>query len=108
MVGGTTGSRPKPGRTRMYIRNSTTRREKKSGKIFIQPARKIPDKNFIIGGSGWEDHPLADNIRHVGHVYTAAHNAFNSSPLAVLNISRDSMAKYGYSPATRVFEAADR
>src|SRR5690606_3682072 len=34
------------------------------------------------------------------------HNAFNTSPLAVLNISRNSMASYGFSPATRVFEAA--
>ena len=37
---------------------------------------------------------------------TAAHNAFNISPLAVLNVARDSMAAVGYSPATRVFEAA--
>jgi len=89
-----------------FLGNRLPDRKKRVEEFFIQPARKIPDKNFIIGGSGWEDHPLADNIRHVGHVYTAAHNAFNSSPLAVLNISRDSMAKYGYSPATRVFEAA--
>ena len=31
---------------------------------------------------------------------------FNCTPRAVLNISRDSMARYGFSPATRVFEAA--
>src|SRR5439155_446955 len=37
---------------------------------------------------------------------TADHNAFNASCLAVLNVSRDSMASNGYSPATRVFEAA--
>jgi spore maturation protein CgeB len=42
----------------------------------------------------------------VGHVYTRDHNAFNCTPQAVLNISRDSMARYGFSPATRVFEAA--
>jgi spore maturation protein CgeB len=39
-------------------------------------------------------------------VYTADHNAFNCTPRAVLNISRESMARYGFSPATRVFEAA--
>ena len=33
-------------------------------------------------------------------------NAFNYTPRAVLNISRDSMASYGFSPATRLFEAA--
>jgi spore maturation protein CgeB len=39
-------------------------------------------------------------------VYTRDHNAFNCTPRAVLNVSRDSMARYGFSPATRVFEAA--
>jgi len=46
------------------------------------------------------------NVRYVGHVYTGDHNAFNAGPLAVLNVSRDSMARMGFSPATRVFEAA--
>ena len=45
-------------------------------------------------------------MRYVGHVYTRDHNAFNCTPLAVLNVSRESMARYGFSPATRVFEAA--
>jgi spore maturation protein CgeB len=39
-------------------------------------------------------------------VPTARHNALNCSPLAVLNVSRASMAENGFSPATRVFEAA--
>jgi len=39
-------------------------------------------------------------------VFTTEHNAFNCTPLAVLNIARDSMADIGFSPATRVFEAA--
>jgi spore maturation protein CgeB len=42
----------------------------------------------------------------VGHVYTKDHNAFNCTPRAVLNINRESMARYGWSPPTRVFEAA--
>src|SRR6476619_1943738 len=46
------------------------------------------------------------NVRCVGHVGTAQHNAFNCTPKAVLNVSRESMARYGFSPATRVFEAA--
>src|SRR5205085_3337038 len=44
--------------------------------------------------------------RYIGHVSTRDHNAFNATPLAVLNVARDSMASLGYSPATRVFEAA--
>jgi spore maturation protein CgeB len=49
---------------------------------------------------------MPPNVRRVGHVGTADHNAFNCSPLAVLNVARDSMADVGFSPATRVFEAA--
>ncbi len=30
----------------------------------------------------------------------------NSTPRAVLNINRESMARYGFSPPTRIFEAA--
>ncbi len=60
----------------------------------------------MLAGAGWGDKMMPPNIRYVGHLYTADHNAFNASALAVLNVSRDSMAAYGYSPATRVFEAA--
>jgi spore maturation protein CgeB len=60
----------------------------------------------MIGGSGWGDKPMPPNVNYVGHVYTKDHNAFNCTPKCVLNISRESMARYGFSPATRVFEAA--
>ena len=49
---------------------------------------------------------MPPNVGYAGHVYTRDHNAFNCTPLSVLNISRESMARYGFSPATRVFEAA--
>ena len=49
---------------------------------------------------------MPNSVHYVGHVYTKDHNAFNCSTSMVLNISRESMARYGYSPATRVFEAA--
>ena len=46
------------------------------------------------------------NVSAIGHVSTNDPNAFNTSPMAVINIARDSMAAIGFSPATRVFEAA--
>ena len=49
---------------------------------------------------------MPENVTYLGHVYTHEHNAFNCTPRAVLNVSRESMARYGFSPATRVFEAA--
>src|SRR5205814_2861837 len=66
----------------------------------------LPERNFLLGGIGWDGKSLPPNVRNLGHVYTPDHNAFNCTPRAVLNISRASMARYGFSPATRVFEAA--
>jgi spore maturation protein CgeB len=60
----------------------------------------------MLGGSGWEDKAMPANVNYVGHVYTRDHNAFNCSARAVLNVNRDSMASYGFSPPTRIFEAA--
>jgi spore maturation protein CgeB len=72
----------------------------------LNVAAQMPEYRFILGGNGWHDKPMSANINYIGHVFTKDHNALNCSPKAVLNISRDSMAKYGFSPATRVFEAA--
>ncbi len=74
--------------------------------FFLEPANRLPDRRFLLGGAGWHDKPMPANVRAIGHVPTSAHNAFNCSALAVLNVARDSMADTGFSPATRVFEAA--
>jgi spore maturation protein CgeB len=89
-----------------FLGNRLPDREARVEDFFLSAAAALPDKRLLLGGSGWHDKAMPPNVRYVGHVYTADHNAFNSTPLAVLNISRESMAKYGFSPATRVFEAA--
>ncbi len=89
-----------------FLGNRLPDREKRMDTFFFSVAESIPEQQFLLGGSGWEDKVLPENIRYVGHVYTKDHNAFNASAKAVLNINRESMAKMGYSPATRVFEAA--
>lgn len=89
-----------------FLGNRLPDRERRVEEFFLKPAEKLKEKKFLLGGSGWEDKALPKNIHYLGHVYTKDHNAFNCTPMAVLNISRDSMAKYGFSPATRVFEAA--
>ncbi len=89
-----------------FLGNRLPDREKRVEDFFLHAAVRQPDRTFLLGGAGWQDKPMPANVRYVGHVYTRDHNAFNCTPLALLNISRDSMASYGYSPATRVFEAA--
>jgi spore maturation protein CgeB len=89
-----------------FLGNRLPDREARVEAFFLAPAAALPERRFLLGGAGWGDKPTPPNVRYLGHVYTAQHNAFNASPLAVLNISRESMAEVGYSPATRVFEAA--
>lgn len=81
-------------------------REARVDEFFFRPAKEIPELSFILGGSGWNDKAKPANVRYIGHVGTQLHNAFNSSAKFVLNINRHSMASYGFSPPTRVFEAA--
>jgi len=89
-----------------FLGNRLPDREARVDRFFFETARSMPERTFVLGGSGWDDKPMPVNVRYAGHVYTHEHNAFNASSLAVLNVNRESMAALGYSPATRVFEAA--
>ncbi|CDZ50065.1 CgeB family protein [Neorhizobium galegae] len=89
-----------------FLGNRLPDRETRVEQFFLEPAVRLPRQTFLLGGSGWQDKPMSDNVRSIGHVSTRDHNAFNATPKAVLNISRASMAENGFSPATRVFEAA--
>jgi spore maturation protein CgeB len=89
-----------------FLGNRLPDREARVEEFFLHAAQLAPGCRFLLGGSGWADKPTPANVTYIGHVYTADHNAFNCSARMVLNISRESMARYGFSPATRVFEAA--
>jgi spore maturation protein CgeB len=89
-----------------FLGNRLPDREARVDEFFLRAAAASPERSFLIGGNGWESKAMPANVRHLGHVYTHQHNAFNCTPLAVLNVARDSMAHIGFSPATRVFEAA--
>ena len=89
-----------------FLGNRLPDREARVEEFFLKAAAALPEQQFLIGGNGWETKAMPGNVRHRGHVYTAEHNAFNCTPRAVLNVARDSMANVGFSPATRVFEAA--
>jgi spore maturation protein CgeB len=89
-----------------FLGNRLPDREARVEQFFLGPAAALPERGFLIGGNGWDNEAMPYNVRHLGHVFTHEHNAFNCTPLAVLNIARDSMANIGFSPATRVFEAA--
>ena len=88
------------------LANRLPDREARIEEFFLRPASLLPDRTFLLAGNGWGDKAVPPNVRLLGHVGTADHNAFNSTPLAVSNVTRDSMVANGWSPATRVFEVA--
>lgn len=88
------------------LANRLPDREARIDEFFLDAARRVPSRQLVLGGSGWDTKALPSNVRSVGHVGTAAHNAFFGSGLATLNVNRASMAEYGFSPPTRIFEAA--
>jgi spore maturation protein CgeB len=81
-------------------------RESRVEQFFLQAAQLAPEMSFVLGGEGWGDKKLPSNVRWIGHVASDRHNLVNCSARIVLNVNRDSMAKVGFSPPTRVFEAA--
>ncbi|NOK17757.1 CgeB family protein [Corallococcus carmarthensis] len=89
-----------------FLGNRLPDREARMDAFFLKTAEALPRSRMLLGGGGWEDRVVPANVVRLGHVYTQDHNALNSSVRAVLNLHRDSSARFGFSPATRVFEAA--
>jgi spore maturation protein CgeB len=88
------------------LANRLPDREARIHEFFFEAARRLPQRGFLLGGNGWEQEGTPENVKILGHVYTADHNALNCSATAILSVNREDMARIGYSPATRVFEAA--
>jgi spore maturation protein CgeB len=89
-----------------FLGNRLPDRESRVEEFFLKPAESLPNCQFLLGGAGWDTKSVPSNVRVAGHVGSGSHNAFFCSGLATLNINRDSMARYGFSPPTRIFEAA--
>ena len=89
-----------------FLGNRLPDREERVEEFLLKAALLSPNHAFLLGGAGWDDKTLPGNVRKAGHVGTGEHNAFFCSSVATLNINRASMARYGFSPPTRIFEAA--
>lgn len=90
----------------MFLGNRLPDREARVDELFLRAAALAPDKQFLLGGEGWGDKQMPANVRWIGHVSTHDHNRLNCSAGMVMNINRASMADFGFSPPTRVFEVA--
>src|SRR5215467_10196171 len=90
----------------LFVGHRLPDRERRVQDFFFRAAELAPEFRFALGGEGWAGKKMPANVRWIGHVGTGDHNRVNCSARMVLNINRDSMACVGFSPPTRVFEAA--
>ena len=75
--------------------------------LFIEPARRRPERRFLIGGAQYpQDFPWTPNIFFVRHLPPPEHPAFFASSRLTLNVTRQAMAEMGWCPSGRLFEAA--
>lgn len=76
-------------------------------RLFVEPAERLRGERFLIGGAQYPaSFLLASNVSLIRHVPPAMHSAFFSSSRTTLNVTRSAMARYGYCPSGRLFEAA--
>ena len=90
----------------LFVGHRLPDRERRVEEFFFRAADLAPQLKFALGGEGWEGKRMPPNIRWIGHVGTGDHSRMNCSARMVLNINRESMAGVGFSPPTRIFEAA--
>ena len=75
--------------------------------LFMQPAQHRPGRRFLIGGAQYPaEFPWLGNIFFVRHLPPSEHPAFYSSSRLTLNVTRAAMARMGWCPSGRLFEAA--
>ncbi len=90
-----------------YMGTYAPDRQEKLDRLFLEPSRRMPQASFVLAGTLYPWHwQWGTNVRRFDHVAPAEHPAFYSSARATLNITRQEMARVGYCPSPRLFEAA--
>ena len=90
-----------------YLGTYAADRQETLIRLFMKPAKHLLQERFLIGGAQYpKDLPWPANVRLMPHVPPPDHPAFFCSGRATLNVTRAVMARYGYCPQGRLFEAA--
>ena len=90
-----------------YLGTWSADRQRALDMLFVEPARRHPEKLFVVGGSLYpEQLEWPPNVSHHEHVPPPAHPAFYCSSPLTISVTRGAMAELGYCPSGRLFEAA--
>ena len=90
-----------------YLGTFAADRQAALEELFVRPARARPGRRFLIAGAQYpQDFPWSANTWFVRHLPPDEHPAFFSSSRLTLNVTREAMARMGWCPSGRLFEAA--
>lgn len=90
-----------------YLGTYAADRQPALERLLLEPARRLPDRRFVIAGAQYpEDFPWQPNVWFVRHLPPADHPSFFASSPLTLNVTRADMARMGWCPSGRLFEAA--
>ena len=90
-----------------YLGTYAEDRQEALDQLLVAPARALPGQRFLIAGAQYPpDFPWTANIFFVRHLPPTEHPAFFGSSRLTLNVTRAAMARMGWCPSGRLFEAA--
>jgi spore maturation protein CgeB len=90
-----------------YMGTYSADRQDKVEALFFEPARRLPELQFLLAGSMYPgDVAWPSNVKVMEHIAPAEHPALYSSSRVTLNLTRSGMARWGFCPSGRFFEAA--
>lgn len=90
-----------------YMGTYAPDRQPKIEEFLCAPARRLPEKKFIVAGPQYPAHiEWPENVERIMHLNPRHHAQLYSSSRITLNVTRREMVLAGYSPSVRLFEAA--
>jgi spore maturation protein CgeB len=90
-----------------YLGTYSADRQGTVDRLLVDAANALPDRKFCVAGSLYpEEVRWPGNVHRIHHLPPKEHCAFYNQQRFTLNVTRQAMVKFGYSPSVRLFEAA--
>jgi spore maturation protein CgeB len=89
-----------------YLGTYSADRQAAVERLLLVPARRWRRGRFVVAGAQYpKDHPWPPNVAHKVHLPPPVHRRFYNQQRCTLNVTRKAMARAGWSPSVRLFEA---
>ena len=89
-----------------YMGTYSVDRQESLERLMLEPARRWAESRMVVAGPQYPaELRWPPNVERIDHLAPDAHRRFYNRQRFVLNLTRASMIRAGYSPSVRLFEA---